>query len=72
MFCRDKHVFLVSTKLLSRQKLYMWQLPPMIDILLVMVVVVGVAVVVVVLGVCVWVLNSITRGPVGQAECPVS
>ena len=27
-FCRDKHVFF-ATKLLSRQKLYMWQLPPM-------------------------------------------
>ena len=47
VFCRDKHVF-VATKRLSRQKLYLWQLPPMIDILLVVVVVVGVAVVVVV------------------------
>ena len=27
--CHDKHVFAV-TKLLSRQKLYLWQLPPMI------------------------------------------
>ena len=27
--CRDKHVF-VATKLLSREKLYLWQLPPMI------------------------------------------
>ena len=28
VFCRDKHVF-VTTKLFSRQKLYLWQLPPM-------------------------------------------
>ena len=28
-FCRDKHVF-VATKLLSRQKWYLWQLPPVI------------------------------------------
>ena len=27
--CRDKHVF-VTTRLLSQQKLYSWQLPPMI------------------------------------------
>ena len=27
--CRDKHVF-VATKLLSREKLYLWQLSPMI------------------------------------------
>ena len=29
LFCHDKHVF-VMTKLLSQQKLYLWQLPPMI------------------------------------------
>ena len=29
VFCLDKHVFVV-TKLLSRQKAYLWQLPPMI------------------------------------------
>ena len=28
-FCGDKHVF-VTTKLLSQQKLYLWQLRPMI------------------------------------------
>ena len=36
-FCREKHTFVatkhvfVSTRLLSRQKLYFWQLPPMIE-----------------------------------------
>ena len=29
-FCRDKHVFETCMKLLSRQKLYLWQLPPII------------------------------------------
>ena len=32
VFCRDKHVF-VTTKLLSRQKLYLWQLPPVTDMM---------------------------------------
>ena len=31
-FCRDKHMF-VTTKLLSRQKWYLWQLPPMTDMM---------------------------------------
>ena len=31
IFCRDKST-LVATKLLSRQKSYLWQLPPMIDL----------------------------------------
>ena len=36
VFCRNKHVFVatntcfIATKLLSRQKLYLWQLPPII------------------------------------------
>ena len=29
-FCRDKHVFETCLKLLSRQKLCLWQLPPII------------------------------------------
>ena len=29
VLCRDKHVF-VATKHLSRQKLYLWQLPPVL------------------------------------------
>ena len=30
MFCCDKHVFVTTNTCLSRQKLYLWQLPPMI------------------------------------------
>ena len=32
IFCRDKHTFVAEkkTRVLSRQKLYLWQLPPMI------------------------------------------